>query len=270
MLLVIFSGATAAAMEGSLLDRPHEMGLFLLGLFLSGGAANSLNQYFERSIDARMKRTSYRRPLPLGQISATSALVFSLVIGISGVLVLGFVFNLLTALLALGTILFYGFVYTLLLKPNTSLNIVIGGVAGAMAPVGAWAAATGGTALTPWLLFLLIFLWTPPHFWSLALCFKDDYEATELPMLPNVRGDRATLDQAFIYVILVVLVSLIIAVDTFGWLYLTTAVILGGLYIKKAYFARKHNTHELNWKLFKFSILYLFTLLFCLLIEALI
>lgn len=137
MLLVLVTGGTALIIEGSFLDSPLRLSIFLVGLYLTGGCANALNQLFERDIDARMTRTMKRRPLPQGQIGAGEALWFSIIIGGGGVLLLAVMFNLLTALLSLGTILFYSLFYTLWLKPNSSQNIVIGGIAGAMAPIGA-------------------------------------------------------------------------------------------------------------------------------------
>ncbi len=270
MLLVVISGATALIVEGSMLSKPIEVGAFLLGLYLTGGSANSLNQYFERKIDAQMIRTSSRRPLPQGEISAANALVFSVSIGVVGILILGTVFNLLTALLATGTIVFYGLIYTLVLKPTTSQNIVVGGIAGAMAPVGAWAASTNSTALVPWLLFLLIFFWTPPHFWALAICFKDDYRRTRLPMMPVVRGDVSTLNQMLVYSIILAVVAFAILFVNFGWVYLVASVILNALFLHKVIVARIRRTRQSIWSVFKFSILYLFGLLFSLSIDVLI
>ncbi|TFG94075.1 MAG: protoheme IX farnesyltransferase, partial [Calditrichales bacterium] len=204
MLLVMITGATALFMEGSLLNEPLRFFLVLFALYLTGGSANALNQYFERDIDALMERTATRRPLPQKKIKAGHALIFSISIGVIGVLIFGFVFNWLTAMLSLATILFYSLYYTLYLKPNTTQNIVIGGVAGAMAPVGAWTAVTGEFALAPWLLFLIIFLWTPPHFWALAAFRTDDYVKSGLPMMPVIRGINSTMKQIFVYTLILV------------------------------------------------------------------
>jgi len=267
MLLVVAAGATAAILEGSLLQEPWRLAAFLVGLFLSGGSANALNQFFERDIDARMARTCGRRPLPLRQVSATQALVFSLAIGVTGIIILGVLFNLLTAGIALGVILFYSLVYTLGLKPSTSQNIVIGGIAGAMAPVGAWTAATGTTGVTPWLLFLIIFLWTPPHFWALALHFKDDYEKANLPMMPNTAGDESTLRQMFYYTLALVAASLALVYVEFGWIYLVTSIALGATFVKKAHVSWKTKDPKAIWGLFKFSIWYLFALFVALVLD---
>ena len=270
MLLVLTGGLTGVIMEGSLLYEPLKLALFLSGLFLTGGCANALNQYFERDIDTRMSRTCGRRPLPLQKLTPLTALVFSISIGLIGTLILGLVFNWLTAFLAVATILFYGLVYTLWLKPNTSLNIVIGGVAGAMAPVGAWTAATGEMALTPWLVFLIIFFWTPPHFWSLAIRYNDDYRAARLPMLPLVKGREVALAQIHYYTLALFGVSLLPLTVDFGWFYLAAAAVLGLIFIRKTYAARKTRDIKKIWGVFKFSILYLFAIFAALIINGII
>jgi len=270
MILVLAAGATALFVEGGLLTDPVMFFIFMGGLYLTGGCANALNQYFERDIDARMRRTSNRRPLPLGQLSPNEALLFSILIGLAGIALLFYFFNILTAMLAVGTILFYSLFYTLFLKPNTSQNIVIGGIAGAMAPVGAWTAVTGTTAVQPWLLFLIIFFWTPPHFWSLASKYKNDYHITGLPMLPSVRGDDIALDRIFIYTLLLFASSLCLLAVNFGWFYMAAVVTLGPLFISKVYRARKHRDTVLIWGVFKFSIVYLFGIFLSLIFDSII
>lgn len=270
MLLVIVTGATALVLEGSLLTQPLHFILFLIGLYMTGGAANAFNQYFEHDIDARMSRTKARRPIPLGQLSPRTAFWFSFALAVLGVVLLGSIFNILTATLALATILFYSLVYTLWLKKNTPQNIVIGGIAGAMAPVGAWAAATGSTASTPWILFAIVFLWTPPHFWSLALRFHDDYRATGLPMMPLARGIDGTLRRIFYYTLGLVAVSFLYGLTGGGWLYLAAAVILGGLFIHKSFLALKSRKMPAIWSVFTYSILYLFGLFIAMVVDKLI
>jgi heme o synthase len=270
MLLVLVTGAVSLVMEGSLLSDPARFLLVLLGLYLTGGCANAINQFLERDIDARMSRTKYKRPLPLQRLTATHALGFAIVIGVAGVLIFGVFFNWLTAVLSLVTILFYSIVYTLWLKPTTWRNIVIGGAAGAMAPVGAWTAASGGMALAPWLLFLIVFIWTPPHFWSLALFIKDDYEKVGYPMLPVVKGDKATLNQILVYTILLVLVSITPVFVGSRWLYLAAAVVLGVVFLKKANTARLSQDLKGVRALFGYSIIYLFGICVALALDRLI
>ena len=270
MLLVLFTGAAALVVEGSMLARPGMFVLFLLGLFLTGGSANALNQYFERDIDALMSRTSGRRVLPQQRVKPARALTFAVGIGIAGVLLLGFAFNWLTALLSLSTILFYSLFYTLLLKPTTPQNIVIGGAAGAMAPVGAWAAATGGTAVLPWLMFAIIFLWTPPHFWALAIAYKGDYEKTGLPMLPVVVGDKKTLRQMFFYSVALAVAALALSFFGAGALYATVAVLLSARFLQMAGRAWRRGDIPSVRALFGYSIIYLFGLFAALMVDALV
>ncbi len=267
MLLVLITGATALVIEGSFLDQPANFFLVLFGLYLTGGCANALNQYFEREVDARMKRTAKRRPLPQGIISPVNALIFSISIGVIGVTTFWYFFNTLTALLSLGTILFYSLFYTLYLKPNTYQNIVIGGAAGAMAPVGAWTAATGSMALMPWAIFLIVFLWTPPHFWALALFCKDDYREVGYPMLPVLKGDTATHNQIFVYSIALITASFLPMAAGAGWVYAAAATLLGAIFLLRSIQARR--SREINdvKRLFGYSIVYLFAICAALMVD---
>ncbi|MDH3889748.1 MAG: heme o synthase [candidate division Zixibacteria bacterium] len=267
MLLVTFTGAAALIVEGSLLSSPIRLFLVLIGLFLTGGAANGLNQYFEREIDAKMSRTAGRRPLPTGRVKPSHALAFSILIGVAGVVLFATWFNLLTAALALGNILFYGLFYTLYLKPSTPQNIVIGGIAGAMAPVGAWTAATGRMEALPWLMFLLIFLWTPPHFWTLAMRLKDDYKKAELPMYPLVKGDQAALDSIFRYTLVLFGLSLSLVFFGMQWLYMTVALLLGSVYLVKTWIAKRGAGPNRLAGLFRFSLIYLFGLFTAIIVD---
>ncbi|MCS7012246.1 MAG: heme o synthase [Chloroherpetonaceae bacterium] len=268
MLLVVFSAAVALCLEGSLLTDPLRFGLILLAVYLTGGAANALNQYFEREIDAQMARTRLRRPLPQGKLTPNQALGFSVAIAAIGVGIFAAAFNWLSATITLATILFYGFFYTLWLKPTTPQNIVIGGAAGAMAPIGVWAAVTGNVALEAYLLFLLVFFWTPPHFWALAMLCKEDYQKVNYPMMPIAKGDEVTLRQMVIYTTMTVAVSLGLAVLIGGYVYWIVASVLGGLYIKKTFDAQKNRGREKMRALFSYSILYLFGLFTALVIES--
>lgn len=269
MFLVLFTGATSLVLEGSLLSDPIRFGLVLLGLYLTGGAANGLNQYFEREIDGQMKRTYRRRPLPLGQLRPLNALIFSVSIGVIGIALFVLFFNWLTAAIAAATILFYSLYYTLYLKPNTHQNIVIGGIAGAMGPVGAWCAATGSVDLFPWLLFMIIFLWTPPHFWALALFCRDDYKKVGIPMMPTVKGEEATTSWIFWYSMVLFGVSLSLLAWEPGWLYFWAALLLGGQFVRKSYLLRRQYSEARSRSLFGYSIVYLFGLFGILIIEAL-
>ncbi len=269
VLLVLVTALAATVMEGSLLRDPVRLLLVLLGITLVAGSANAFNQYFERDLDAQMARTRTRRPLPLHHVTPRRALGFAVSMGAVSVAMLLWAGSALSAWLALGTILFYGFGYTLWLKPRTVHNIVIGGAAGAMGPVIAWAAASGRLTLTPVLLFLIIFLWTPPHFWALALCVKEDYRKVRIPMLPLVRGDAETYRQIEIYS--VALVALTLAMPFLragGLLYAVLALGLGAVFVWKAVRARRLATVGSAWEVFGFSILYLFVLFLGLIADA--
>lgn len=203
----------------------------LIGGTLSAGGANAINQVIDRDIDAVMRRTS-GRPLPTSRVRPGEALVFGIVLGLAGFAWLWATTNLLAAALSTAGLLFYVFVYSLFLKRRTTQNIVIGGAAGAMPALVGWAAVTGGLALPAWIMFAIIFFWTPPHFWALSLRYRRDYRAAGVPMLPVVAGEPATTDQILVYSIVVAGVSLLLApVAPMGWVYLGAAVLLGAVLI---------------------------------------
>lgn len=203
----------------------------LIGGTLSAGGANVINQVIDRDIDAVMRRTS-GRPLPTSRVRAGEALVFGIVLGLAGFAWLWATTNLLAAALSTAGLLFYVFVYSLYLKRRTTQNIVIGGAAGATPALVGWAAVTGDLALSAWIMFAIIFFWTPPHFWALSLRYRRDYRAAGVPMLPVVAGEPATTDQILLYSIVVAGVSLLLApVAPMGWVYLGAAVLLGAVLI---------------------------------------
>jgi protoheme IX farnesyltransferase len=233
---------------------------------LAAGAANAINQYLDRDIDERMVRTR-RRPLPANEVTPERAMVFGIVLGIISVALMAAFVNLVAAFLTLLAIAFYVFVYTIMLKRNTPQNIVIGGAAGALPPVIGWAAVTGGIDLPALMLFLLVFYWTPPHFWALALRIRTDYAAAGVPMLPVVRGIAETSRQIALYTVLLVAVSLVFAVVAqMGIVYLVAAVVLGGIFLWRAFVLwRQGSAPDASTaqaiRLYRFSISYL-TLLF--------
>jgi protoheme IX farnesyltransferase len=199
MRLVVFTGACGMLAAPGQVD-PVLGFTAILCIALAAGAAGALNQWYESDLDAKMKRTR-NRPLPAGRMDRQSALHFGVGLGCFAVLLMGLAVNLLSAVILAGSILFYVLIYTVWLKRRTPQNIVIGGAAGAFPPLIGWAAATGHIALLPVLLFALIFLWTPPHFWALALFVRPDYAAAGVPMLPVVAGDRATRTQIGLYTV---------------------------------------------------------------------
>ena len=233
---------------------------------LAAGSANAINQYLERDIDVLMVRTR-RRPLPADHVTPENAMVFGLVLGVVSVALMAFEVNLLAASLTLLAIAFYVVVYTMLLKRTTPQNIVIGGAAGALPPVIGWAAITGNVGLPALLMFLVVFYWTPPHFWALALRIRADYAAAKIPMLPVVRGIAETSRQIGLYTILLVALTIVFAiVARMGPIYLAAAIGLGGVFLWRAWILYRQGTSPERStaqaiRLYRWSILYL-TLLF--------
>ena len=269
-LLFAITGLAALLVEGSLLSAPFRLWMIVLGIFLTGGSANAFNQYFEREIDKQMGRTAQRRPLPQGKIAPRSALIFSFFIGIFGTLLLRAFGNGFAAGLGLGTILFYSLFYTLWLKPRTPYNIVIGGVAGAMGPLIAWAAASGSIGWVPFIMFLIIFFWTPPHFWALALYHKEDYEKVSLPMLPIVAGDAQTRKQIFLYsLILMPLTLSLFFMRAFEWLYGLSAFLLSAYFVWRAFRVYREKNIKAYRQLFHYSIAYLMFLFLVMMADTL-
>jgi protoheme IX farnesyltransferase len=247
----------------------------ILAIALGAGASGALNQWYEADLDAKMKRTA-GRPLPDGRLDRTTALHFG--VGLSGfsVMLLGIATNWLAASILAFSIFFYAVVYTVWLKPNTSQNIVIGGAAGAFPPLLGWAAATGDVTLLPALLFMIIFLWTPPHFWALALFVKTDYAAAGIPMLPVTAGAKATRAQIILYS--VALAASAIApwvLGLTGAIYGAAAVLLNAIFLLLAVRVWRNRTTDPaqmqpEKKLFGFSILYLFILFGALVADRLV
>jgi heme o synthase len=231
--------------------------LTLLGGALAAAGAGAINCWIDRDLDGEMLRTR-RRPLPDGRIAPGHALLFGIVLGLAAFVLLAFWVNVLAATLAISGLLFYVFVYTLWLKRSTVQNIVIGGAAGAVPPVVGWAAVTHRVDLTAIYLFAVIFLWTPPHFWALALRLKADYARAQVPMLPVVRGEAAARRQILLYTLVLVAVTLTVVVTgALGLLYLAGAVLLGGGFIGLALVNLRSRRQRWSRLLFDYSIAYL-------------
>lgn len=237
----------------------------ILCLALGAGACGALNQWYEADVDAKMARTA-RRPLPAGRMDRDAALHFGISLAAFSVGIMGVAVNWLSAAILAFSIFFYAVVYTIWLKPNTPQNIVIGGAAGAFPPVIGWTAVTGDITMLPIVLFAIIFLWTPPHFWSLALFMKTDYGAAGIPMLPNVAGQKATRNQIFAYSFPMAAVALApVALGQSGWLYAASATALNLIFLNLAYAVWRNDAVEASAmkpekRLFAFSILYMFLL----------
>jgi protoheme IX farnesyltransferase len=238
----------------------------LLCIAIGAGAAGALNMWYDADIDAVMTRTA-RRPIPAGRIAPREALGFGVMLGASAVVMLGLVINLAAAALLAFTIVFYVLIYTVWLKRSTPQNIVIGGAAGAFPPMIGWAAATGGIGIESVLLFLIIFFWTPPHFWALSLSRADEYARAGVPMLPVVAGAAETRRQILIYSLVLVPIALAPWMLGFaGILYGATALVLGTLFVALALKLKSSPSEATAKSLFAYSVLYLF-LIFAMLLA---
>lgn len=242
----------------------------LVGGTLAAAGANTINCWIERDRDQLMRRT-HHRPLPHGDIRPAHALVFGLVLEVIAFGVLWATVNLLSASLAVSAMLFYVFVYTIWLKPRSPHNIVIGGAAGAVPVLVGWAAVTGRVAAPAWVLFAIVFCWTPPHFWALSVRFKDDYAAAGIPMLPVVKGVATAARHILVYAVVVVAVTLALgAFATMGPVYVVAALALGGAFLWRAVQLQRDATPERAITFFGFSNLYLALLFAAIALDTLV
>lgn len=257
LLLITTAGSMWIASEG-------KVDLFLMFITVSGGAiaaasANSINCLYDRDIDAKMERTSWR-PLPSGRIKPRDALIFAICLALISFSMLTIYANLLAACLAMSGIATYVGVYTIWLKRSSTQNIVIGGAAGAIPPLVGWAAVTGELSWSAWVLFAIIFVWTPPHFWALALMIRDEYAKVGVPMLPVIKGTEVTANQILLYTFLLVPVSLLLVYpfNVMGMVYALSAIGLGVAFIYKAMqLLKAPSDRTVARSVFKYSILYL-------------
>jgi len=242
----------------------------LVGGALAAGGANTINCWIERDRDQLMRRTRHR-PLPSGTVEPVRALVFGIVLEVVAFALLALTANLLAASLALAATLFYVFVYTVWLKPRTVQNIVIGGAAGAVPVLVGWAAVTGRVGAPAWVLFAVVFTWTPAHFWALALRYRDDYEAAHIPMLPVVQGAQAAATQILAYAVVVVAVSLVLPLlSSVGIVYAVAAALLGAAFVAKAVQLRRDPTPARAIAYFHRSNLYLALLFAAVAVDVLV
>jgi len=239
----------------------QRMALASLGIWLVAGAAAAFNCLVEKTIDAKMRRTAWR-PTAKGELSDMQALIFSATLCAIGSFILYAWINPITMWLTFATFVGYAVIYTLILKPMTPQNIVIGGASGAMPPVLGWAAMTGEVGAEAAILFLIIFLWTPPHFWALAIRYADDYQAADVPMLPSVASMSSTCRQILAYTVVVCALSIaVLPVAGLGWIYGVSSVLLAAIFIGLALALLRKPTTALAMRLFTFSITWV-TLLF--------
>ncbi len=266
MSLVVFTGfAGMVAAPGTL--HPFLAAVAVLCIGIGAGAAGAINMWYERDIDGLMERTR-RRPLPMGRVAPDAALAFGVILSLFSIMLMGLAVNWTAAVLLALANGFYVFVYTIWLKRRTPHNIVIGGAAGAFPPMIGWAAVSGTVELEGITLFLIIFMWTPPHFWSLALCREGDYAKAGIPMLPVVAGEAETKRQVLIYTLLLAALSLAPAiVGAAGALYAAVALALGLVFVLCAVRLRSDRTLRSAWRMFGFSIVYLFLLFAALIVD---
>ncbi|MCC7195355.1 MAG: protoheme IX farnesyltransferase [Gemmatimonadaceae bacterium] len=235
----------------------------MAGGYLMAGGANAMNMYFDRDIDGVMSRT-HTRPLPSGRMAPKAVLAFGIACATAATFMLGHLVNAMTATLALAGFYGYAFVYTRWLKRTTPQNIVLGGAAGAFPPLVGWAAMTGGVDLRSIILFLIVFYWTPPHFWALALNKQVDYGRAGIPMAPNAWGTRETIDQMWWYSVLLAALTLLpVCIGMFGITYLGATLLLNAIFLHYAWRVKRHRDADKPawsapaWTLYKYSLLYL-------------
>ena len=269
LLLITTAAAMWLASHGQV--DPLQLVVTLLGGTLAAASAQSLNCIYDQDIDYEMQRTR-KRPIPSGRVQPHHALIFAIILAILSFTLLTVFVNLLSALLAMSGIVFYMLVYTHLLKRHSSQNIVIGGAAGAIPPLVGWAAVTGDLSFTPLVLFAIIFLWTPPHFWALALMIRDDYAQVGVPMLPVVKGEETTVRQIWLYTLLTVLATLLLVypLGVSGVFYTVIAGVLGTIFVLKAWqLQQAPSDKQVARSMFKYSILYMMLLCTGIVIDSL-
>lgn len=269
LLLITTAASMFMASDGKV--DPILFIITILGGTLAAASAQTFNCIYDQDIDYEMKRTR-KRPIPSGRVQSNHALIFGIVLGLLSFTLLAVWVNLLSALLAMSGIVFYMLIYTHWLKRHTSQNIVIGGAAGAIPPLVGWAAVTGDLNWTAGALFTLIFLWTPPHFWALALMIADDYAEVNIPMLPVVKGTQSTVKQIWVYTLITVAFSLVLIypLQTSGIVYLFFALGLGLILIFKAWKLQQQPDDKLLAKsMFKYSILYMMLLCTGMVVDSL-
>lgn len=241
----------------------------LLGGALAAGGSGAINQYIDREVDQRMTRTA-KRPIASGRVTPAEGIAFGVGLLILAFFLLAGFVNVLAALLSLAGMLYYVVLYSMFLKHTTVQNIVIGGGAGAIPPLVGWAAVTGSLSIPALFLFAIIFMWTPPHFWALALIRKKDYARAGIPMMPVVRGEKETRWQVFLYTIELVVLTLLMWVFNYaGLIYLVSAVLLGGYLLYWAYRVWKEGGNKISWRMYRYSSMYLALLFVALMLDAL-
>ncbi|MGB3491623.1 MAG: heme o synthase [Elainellaceae cyanobacterium] len=260
LLLITTAGSMWLASEGQV--DPLLLLMTILGGTLAAASANTINCLYDRDIDYDMERTRHR-PLPSGRVQPRDALIFAIALAIISFTLLVTFANLLSACLAMSGIVTYVLVYTHWLKRHSTQNIVIGGAAGAIPPLVGWAAVTGELSWTAWVLFAIIFMWTPPHFWSLAMMIRQDYAKVGVPMLPVIEGDAVTAKQIMYYTVMLIPMTLLLVypLHVSGTVYALSAIALGGLFVAKSWsLLQDPENQDVARSVFKYSIFYMMLL----------
>jgi protoheme IX farnesyltransferase len=267
VLMMLITALVGSLLASKTLAPLSLIALAMIGIGLCASSAAAINQIIDRKVDANMNRTE-NRPIPLGEVSPVNASIFAFVLGSFGALILVLYVNALTAMLTLVSLIGYAFIYTVYLKRATPQNIVIGGLAGAAPPLLGWTAVTNSIDPNALLLVLIIFAWTPPHFWALAIHRKDDYAKENIPMLPVTHGVPFTKLQIILYTIILILVSILpFVVLMSGIFYLTSALILGFIFLYYSVRLYLSSNNDLAFPTFAYSIYYIFLIFAALLID---
>ena len=257
-LLLVITALSAIFLASDSLPSISVLFAVIVGGTLASGGAGAINHSIDKDIDNTMKRTS-KRPVAGDRISKSNALLFGIVLNVASFIILTYLTNILAALMAISGTLFYVIIYSIWLKKKTYHNIVIGGAAGCFPPLVGWSAVTGDLSLSAWYLFAIIFFWTPPHFWALAMLMKDDYSKANIPMLPSVVGIKATFKPMTLHTVTLILLTLVMTFvnSKLSYIYFFSCLTIGAYYLFLTYRLYKDYDRQNNLKIYKFSLLYM-------------
>ena len=266
-LLLVITALSAIFLASDSLPSISVLFAVIVGGTLASGGAGAINHSIDKDIDNTMKRTS-KRPVAGERISKSNALLFGIVLNVASFIILTYLTNILAALMAISGTLFYVIIYSIWLKKKTYHNIVIGGAAGCFPPLVGWSAVTGDLSLSAWYLFVIIFFWTPPHFWALAMLMKDDYSKANIPMLPSVVGIKATFKPMTLHTVTLILLTLVMTFvnSKLSYIYFFSCLTIGTYYLFLTYRLYKDYDRQNNLKIYKFSLLYM--MLFSIIVIA--
>ena len=270
-LLLVITALSAIFLASDSLPSISVLFAVIVGGTLASGGAGAINHSIDKDIDNTMKRTS-KRPVAGERISSSNALLFGIVLNVASFIILTYLTNILAALMAISGTLFYVIIYSIWLKKKTYHNIVIGGAAGCFPPLVGWSAVTGDLSLSAWYLFAIIFFWTPPHFWALAMLMKDDYSKANIPMLPSVVGIKATFKPMTLHTVTLILLTLVMTFvnSKLSYIYFFSCLTIGTYYLFLTYRLYKDYDRQNNLKIYKFSLLYMMLFSVIVIVDSLI